>query len=232
MSYKDAERDGRCGGAENGPNGLRLGDDSSSGVARVVKARRRTMRPASPHRRARTGPPAPPCKQRREAKKPLPRREVEVVSKTSWSWAGPKLRSRRHTIELFRHPVCRCRRLLSRLGPLDTHASPVYEVQAQEPRRQRADSAGAFPSHGLAVLERPAADPCVGGRGVPPAGAIAMASPGARKGLAGKCGELTPLRQRGGRGVALSLTHSIHPCTLSAAPSGSDAPAPRGCLPP
>jgi hypothetical protein len=36
-----------------------------------------------------------------------------------------------------------------------------------------------------------------------------MASPGARKGLAGKCEELTSLRQRGGRGMALSLTHSV-----------------------
>jgi hypothetical protein len=34
-----------------------------------------------------------------------------------------------------------------------------------------------------------------------------MESPGARKGLAGKSGELTPARQRGGRGMALSLTH-------------------------
>jgi hypothetical protein len=36
-----------------------------------------------------------------------------------------------------------------------------------------------------------------------------MASPGARKGLAGKCEELTSLRQRGGRGMALSLTHCV-----------------------
>ena len=34
-----------------------------------------------------------------------------------------------------------------------------------------------------------------------------MGSPGARKGLAGKWRELTLLRQRGGRGMALSLTH-------------------------
>jgi hypothetical protein len=59
-----------------------------------------------------------------------------------------------------------------------------------------------------------------------PQGASVMASPGARKGLAGKSGELTPARQRGGRGLAPSLTHlwfSLGAAT--AATSASDASA-------
>ena len=64
--------------------------------------------------------------------------------------------------ELLRHLVFPRRRSLSRLGPLDTHASPVYEVQAQKPIRQRAVSAGLFPSAGSLFLDRVAARSRVG----------------------------------------------------------------------
>nr|VFK79020.1 MAG: hypothetical protein BECKSD772D_GA0070982_10332 [Candidatus Kentron sp. SD] len=40
-----------------------------------------------------------------------------------------------------------------------------------------------------------------------PGGAITRESPGTRKTYAGKYGELTPLRQRGGGGFCLPLTH-------------------------
>jgi hypothetical protein len=40
-----------------------------------------------------------------------------------------------------------------------------------------------------------------------PYGAISLGSPGARNSHAGKYGEVTPLRQRGGAGYDLPLTH-------------------------
>jgi RNA-directed DNA polymerase len=92
----------------------------------------------------------------------------------------------RGTANYFATTFSSCGRSLSRLGPLDTHASPVHEVQAQKSRRQRADTAAPFPQLGAAVLERPEARSRVGNGPAPRQGQSLMGSPGARKGHAGK----------------------------------------------
>lgn len=57
--------------------------------------------------------------------------------------------------ELFRHPVLQCRGPVSHVGPLDTHASPVHEVQTQTGLGQLAAARKAPEQDGLCVFVRP-----------------------------------------------------------------------------
>ena len=129
---------------------------------------------------------------------------------------------------VLRYRVYHLRVPVPETGPVAPHAIAVHPLPTEERSGQRSDADSSLATTWCAIPQRPPAVPSDVVAICSSKEAISSGSPGAGKPHAGKYGEPTPWRQRGGRGPPLPYPLRERLKVQPAGKLNASSPRPRG----